>query len=74
MVQNYEILLVERFSNLPIICIGNIVVGGAGKTPGALKLGTLLKKNGYKPNFVSKGYGGIETNKYSCMRMAFGTK
>ena len=52
----------KRFSNLPIICIGNIVVGGAGKTPVALKLGTLLKKNGYKPNFVSKGYGGIETN------------
>ena len=52
----------QRISNLPVICIGNIVVGGAGKTPVALKLGSLLKRNGYKPHFVSKGYGGIETN------------
>ena len=34
----------KRLSKLPVICIGNIVVGGAGKTPVALKLGTLLKK------------------------------
>ena len=52
----------QRISELPVICIGNIVVGGAGKTPVALKLGSLLKRNGYKPHFVSKGYGGIETN------------
>ncbi len=52
----------QKKSKLPIICIGNIVVGGAGKTPVALKLGSLLKQNGYKPHFVSKGYGGIETN------------
>ena len=52
----------QRISELPVICIGNIVVGGAGKTPVALKLGSLLKQNGYKPHFVSKGYGGIERN------------
>ncbi len=49
-------------SELPVICIGNIVVGGAGKTPVAIKLGSILKKNGYNPHFVSKGYGGIESN------------
>ncbi len=52
----------KRISKIPVICIGNIVVGGAGKTPVALKLGSMLKRNGYKPHFVSKGYGGIETN------------
>ena len=52
----------KKISKIPVICIGNIVVGGAGKTPVAIKLGSLLKKNGYKPHFVSKGYGGIETN------------
>ena len=52
----------KRKTDLPIICIGNIVVGGAGKTPVAIKLGSLLKRKGYKPHFVSKGYGGIETN------------
>ena len=52
----------EKKSYLPIICIGNIVVGGAGKTPVALKIGKLIKLNGYNPHFVSRGYGGIEKN------------
>ena len=47
-------------SSIPVICIGNIVVGGAGKTPVALKIGNLLKLNGYNPHFVSRGYGGVE--------------
>ena len=48
-------------SHLPIICIGNIVVGGAGKTPVALKIGKLLIKAGYKPHFISRGYAGVIT-------------
>ena len=44
---------------MPIICIGNIVVGGAGKTPVSLKIGKLLTKAGYKPHFISKGYSGV---------------
>jgi len=52
----------EQPANLPIICIGNIVVGGAGKTPVALKIGKMLKHRGYNPHFVSKGYGGLEKN------------
>ena len=46
-------------SNLPVICIGNIVVGGAGKTPVSLKIGKLLIQAGYNPHFISKGYAGI---------------
>ena len=46
-------------SPLPTICIGNIVIGGAGKTPVALKIGKILIRAGYKPNFISKGYAGI---------------
>ena len=45
-------------SDIPVICIGNLVVGGAGKTPVALKVGELLKILGYKPNFISRGYSG----------------
>tara|TARA_B100001123_G_C15237893_1_gene997920 strand:+ start:50 stop:1045 length:996 start_codon:yes stop_codon:yes gene_type:complete len=52
----------ERKSELPIICIGNIVVGGAGKTPVSLKIGKMLIHAGYSPHFVSKGYAGIEKN------------
>jgi len=49
-------------SNLPIICIGNIVIGGAGKTPVSLKIGKILIKAGYKPHFISKGYAGVIKN------------
>jgi len=52
----------EKISALPIICIGNIVVGGAGKTPVSLKIGKMLIEAGYAPHFVSKGYAGIEKN------------
>jgi len=46
-------------SSIPLICIGNIVVGGAGKTPVSLKIGKILIKSGYSPHFISKGYAGI---------------
>ena len=49
-------------SSLPIICIGNIVIGGAGKTPVALKIGRILTTAGYNPHFISKGYAGIIKN------------
>lgn len=45
-------------ASLPVICIGNFVVGGAGKTPFALKLCALLKAEGHKPIFLLRGYGG----------------
>ena len=57
-----NIISIQKSANLPIICIGNIVVGGAGKTPVALKIGKMLKQGGYNPHFVSKGYGGFEKN------------
>ncbi|MFA6279163.1 MAG: tetraacyldisaccharide 4'-kinase [Bdellovibrionales bacterium] len=47
-------------ASVPILCIGNIVAGGAGKTPTALALATMLIKDGQKPVFVSRGYGGNE--------------
>jgi len=50
---------VSQKSTLPIICVGNIVVGGAGKTPVALKIGKLLIEAGYNPHFISKGYAGL---------------
>jgi len=49
----------SKKSPIPIICIGNIVVGGAGKTPVSLKIGKILIQAGYKPHFISKGYAGL---------------
>jgi tetraacyldisaccharide 4'-kinase len=44
--------------NAPVICIGNYVAGGAGKTPTALAVAKWLKRAGETPAFLSRGYGG----------------
>jgi tetraacyldisaccharide 4'-kinase len=43
---------------VPVICIGNFTVGGAGKTPTAIALARRAKVRGLKPGFLSRGYGG----------------
>jgi tetraacyldisaccharide 4'-kinase len=45
-------------NRLPVIIVGNISVGGNGKTPFAIWLCEMLIKEGYKPGIVSRGYGG----------------
>ena len=47
-------------SSLPVICIGNISVGGTGKTPLTAHLCYLLKEKGYQPAVLTRGYGGQE--------------
>lgn len=43
---------------IPVICIGNFVAGGAGKTPTALAIAELLLRQGLNVHFLSRGYGG----------------
>jgi tetraacyldisaccharide 4'-kinase len=43
---------------VPVIVIGNISVGGTGKTPLVVAVIDHLKKQGFKPGIVSRGYGG----------------
>jgi len=43
---------------IPVIVVGNITVGGTGKTPFVIYLAGMLKKNGYNPGIISRGYGG----------------
>lgn len=45
-------------STLPVICIGNFTMGGAGKTPTAIAICNYLKSMGEQPAFLSRGYGG----------------
>lgn len=45
-------------SSLPVISVGNLTVGGNGKTPLCLYLVERLKEQGYKPVILSRGYGG----------------
>ena len=42
----------------PVLCIGNFVAGGGGKTPTALEIARLAKERGLNPGFLSRGYGG----------------
>ena len=42
---------------VPVIVVGNITVGGSGKTPTVIYLIELLRQNGYKPGVISRGYG-----------------
>ncbi len=43
---------------VPVVCIGNFTLGGAGKTPTALAVAATLRAMGRRPAFLSRGYGG----------------
>lgn len=54
---------------VPVIVVGNLTVGGTGKTPLVLWLAAYLREMGYKPGIVSRGFGGHVTDKPQQVRV-----
>jgi len=46
---------------VPVIVVGNLTVGGTGKTPLVLGISDLLRRRGYRPGILVRGYGGSGT-------------
>ncbi|MEI7994890.1 MAG: tetraacyldisaccharide 4'-kinase [Methylococcaceae bacterium] len=44
---------------VPVIVVGNITVGGTGKTPLIIWMAGFLKDSGFKPGIINRGYGGL---------------
>ena len=65
-------------STAKVICVGNITLGGTGKTPVVIKLAQELLKQGFKVGIISRGYKGslssntpviIDTNKHTATQV-----
>ena len=50
----------KKLFRTPIICIGNVVIGGAGKTPSALAIAKILSIMNLKVHILGKGYKGTK--------------
>ncbi|HAU42680.1 MAG TPA: tetraacyldisaccharide 4'-kinase, partial [Gammaproteobacteria bacterium] len=54
------VLKTHRF-DIPVVVVGNLTVGGTGKTPFVITLAERLKIRGWRPGIVSRGYRGKVT-------------
>ncbi len=60
-------ILSRHRAGVPVIVVGNITVGGTGKTPVTIWLARELRQRGFAPGIVSRGYGGSRSQ--SSMRV-----
>ncbi len=55
-------ILKTRALPRPVVSIGNIAIGGSGKTPAAIAVARHLTRIGYRVAILTRGYGGSETS------------
>ncbi len=48
---------------VPVIVVGNLLAGGAGKTPAVIAITAILRRHGFSPGIVSRGYGRQRTDR-----------
>ncbi len=62
--------------NVPVVCVGNVVLGGAGKTPTVELVHNIIKQHNLTPHILTGGYGGylknvvrVDTTKHSYLQV-----
>jgi tetraacyldisaccharide 4'-kinase len=63
-------LLKSAHPGIPVIVVGNLTVGGSGKTPLVIWVAEFLKSKGWSPGIVSRGYGAKVEGKGQAPRAA----
>ena len=59
---------------VPVVVVGNLIVGGAGKTPTVIALLQWLQAHGWRPGVVSRGYGRANDDLVHVSRMSSATE
>lgn len=62
----FHLLPIERLP-MPVVVVGNITVGGSGKTPLVIWLAENLRRLGFQPGIISRGYGGENCERMEVM-------
>ncbi len=76
LIKSKRIISKEKKFDIPIICIGNIFIGGTGKTPLSIFVAEELKKNNKKPSIIKKFYSNhkdeheLIKDKINCLYLA----